>query len=70
MFECSGRDGEVATWRREDGAPISHRAKYTSVALVIPAVSAFYTFCTFSNILHLVVEIIVEVKYENSPNYD
>ena len=36
---CSGRDGETGVWRREDGAPITKRAVFTSDSLTIPSVS-------------------------------
>ena len=35
---CSGRDGEVGVWRREDGAPITRKAVETKSYLMIPAV--------------------------------
>eukprot|EP00116_Pleurobrachia_bachei_P007627 sb/3467889/ len=38
VLSCSGRDGEVGVWQREDGAPISRYARHTKTSLIIPSV--------------------------------
>ena len=48
---CSGRDGEVGVWRREDGAPITRKGVETNSYLMIPSVSR----CRNSRMLTLLI---------------